>query len=94
MKGAMDDCFNTHEAHSLHKQFSNCPSIIQGTLDSGSSGDFLNKNSPQQNVKKQTTPLETKQPDGQKSVSKHKSELKIPPELEAIAIPAEIIPSK
>ena len=63
-EGAMDNCCNAHKAHSLHKQLSNFPSIFQGTLDSGSSGDFLNKNSPQQNVKKQTTPSETKQPDG------------------------------
>ena len=64
-----------------HKQFSNFPSEIQGTLDSGSSGNFPNEHSPQQNVETQKTPLKMNQPNGQKSVSKHKSELKIPPEL-------------
>ena len=77
----MDNCCNAHKAHSLHKQLSNFPSIFHGTLDSGSSGDFLNEHSPQQNVEKQNMPLKMNQPNGQKLVSKHQSELKIPPEL-------------
>ena len=76
----MNSCCDKSESI-LHEQFSNFPSEIQGTLDSGSSGNFLNEHSPQQNVETQKTPLKMNQPNGQKSVSKHKSELKIPPEL-------------
>ena len=65
----------------LHKQLSKLPSTIQRILDSGSSGHFLHTNSPQQNVKEQQLPLQIKQPDRQKLLSKHKSELKIIPEL-------------
>ena len=75
----MNGCCDKSESI-LHEQFSNFPSEIQGMLDSGSSGNFLNEHSPQQNVEKQKMPLKINQPNGEKSVSKHKSELKISPE--------------
>ena len=66
-------------SHSNKNINNNYPSPEKAILDSGSSGHFLLTGSPQTNVRLQDRPLTIKQPDGNKLVSEHKSELEIYP---------------
>ena len=73
-----NDQYMLHGSDKLNLNYTN---NINGILDSRASGHFLTTLSPQINIQQQHKALTIKQPDGNKLMSQHKSELAIFKEL-------------